>query len=284
VITDNDMLETEILMVNGTPITYFDSGDPRDSEDVIVLVHGTAGSTRSHFGFLFPILAAKQRVVSVDWGSPAHSEAFEVDTFVEQVKAVVEHAIPGRPAVVVGYSLGAVVAAALAAQHPQFVDRLILIAGWMQTDRQQLLRNDVWCALRELTDDSALRTFSTFCAFSGPFLATQTREQIEATMAAIRFDEFGDAQMNLNRRIDIVGLAHDITAPTMVIGCTHDQMVPLRHQKALFGAIENSRFAEVASGHAVVFERPSELTHHIQRFVDSPDEYPAGSILPAHRP
>ena len=83
---------------------------------------------------------------------------------------------------------------------------------------------------------------------------------------------------------DFIEQAHQISAPTLVVGCTHDQMVPIRHQKALFGAIEDSRFAEIATGHAVVFERPSELTHYVQRFIDAPAEHSAGTIIAQPRP
>lgn len=283
-----DLMVPETLEVHGTRIDYYDSRDDRGRDDVLVLVHGTAGSTRAHFGFLFPILAAKQRVVSIDWAPPAHEGPLEVHTLVEQVAQAIEQIVPERRVVLLGYSLGAVVAASLAATHPQLVDRLVLVSGWMKTDLQQLLRNDVWWALREVSrtsgEDHSLREYSTFCAFGGPFLATQTMEAIEPGLAAMRFDDFGDAQMDLNRRIDIIEQAHQISAPTLVVGCTHDQMVPIRHQKALFGAIEDSRFAEIATGHAVVFERPSELTHYVQRFIDAPAEHSAGTIIAQPRP
>lgn len=283
-----DLMVPETLEVHGTRVDYYDSRDDRGREDVLVLVHGTAGSTKAHFGFLFPILAAKQRVVSIDWAPPGHEGPLEVHALVEQVVGAVGQIVPDRRVVLLGYSLGAVVAASAAATHPQLVERLILVAGWMRTDLQQLLRNDVWRALREGAresgEDRALREFSTFCAFGGPFLATQSMEAMEPGLSAMRFDDFGDAQMDLNRRIDIVEQVHTIDAPTLVVGCTHDQMVPIRHQKALFGAIEDSRFAEIATGHAVVFERPSELTHHIQRFMDAPAEHAAGTIIAQPRP
>jgi pimeloyl-ACP methyl ester carboxylesterase len=185
--------------------------------------------------------------------------------------------------VLLGYSLGAVVTAVVAARRPDLVERLILVAGWMKTDLQQILRNDVWQALRA-SGDEAIRAYSTFCAFGGPFLASKSLPDIEPGMEVMAFDAFGDQQMELNRRIDIVTETHGIAAPTLVIGCTHDQMVPIRHQKALFGAIEDARFAEIASGHAVVFERPSELTHHIQRFMDKPKAFAPGTIVPTPQP
>lgn len=283
-----DLLVPDTLEVHGATVTYYDSRDDRGHDDVLVLVHGTGGSTRAHFGFLYPVLAAKQRVIGIDWAAPAHEGPLEVGTLVEQVASAVEQIVPGRRIVLLGYSLGAVVAASLAATHPQLVDRLVLVAGWIKTDLQQILRNDVWWALREAArttgEDRALREYTTFCAFGGPYLASQSMELIEPGLAAIGFDAFGDAQMELNRRIDIVEQAHAITAPTLVVGCTHDQMVPIRHQKALFGAIEDARFAEIATGHAVVFERPSELSHYVQRFMDEPAEHPAGTIIARPRP
>lgn len=287
------MLTHEILIpkhthVNGIDLEYFDSEDDKCRDDIIVLVHGTSGSVQSHFGFLFPILAAKQRVIGVNWTPVGGESELELNDLAAQVSAVISQVAPGRKVILLGYSLGAVVAAVVAAQRVDLVERLILVAGWMRTDMQQLLRNDVWLSLRnsavESGDDAALRAYSIFCAFGGPHLAAQTRDSLEPAMKAMRFEAFGDAQMDLNRRIDITELAHTISVPTLVIGCTHDQMVPVRHQQALFGAIEDSRYAEIPTGHAVVFERPSELTHYVQRFVDEPFEHAAGTIISAARP
>lgn len=273
------------LDVDGTTVTYFDSGDDRGRDEVLVLVHGTGGSTQAHFGFLFPILAAKQRVVAIDWAQPAGLEGpLELRHLARQVEAAIESVLPGRKVVLFGYSLGAVVTASVAARRPDLIDRLILACGWLRTDLQQLLRNDVWHALRRLDDDTALREFNTFCAFGGPYLGARSREEIQPGMDAAAFTAFGDLQMELNRRIDITAEAESIQAPTLVIGCTHDQMVPLRHQKALFGAISDSRLAEIPTGHAVVFERPSELSHHVQRFIDEPSLHAPGTLIPVPTP
>lgn len=266
------------LTVDDTQITYYDSQDTKGHDDVLVLVHGTSGSTASHFGFLFPILSAKQRVVSIDLAEPAHEGTLELEDLVEQVASAITNIVPGQKVVLLGYSLGAVVTAAVAARHPHLVERLVIVAGWMKTDMQQLLRNDIWLDLRR-SGSETIRAYSTFCAFGGPFLSDRTLDDIQPGMDAMTFDAFGDRQMDLNRRIDVVQDTHRIQAPTLVIGCTHDQMVPVRHQKAIFGAIEDSRYVEIPTGHAVVFERPSELCHHIQRFMDAPAEHAAGTVI-----
>lgn len=281
-----DVMIPRTINVNGTEITYYDSEDTRNHpDDVMVLIHGTAGSAASHFGFLYPVLAARQRVIAIDWAPGAEPDRLlELDDLVNQATSTLEELIPGRRVVLVGYSLGAVVSAAIAARRPDLVDRLILVAGWITTDLQQLLRNDVWHALRAAGDEDALRRYSTFCALGGPFLAQRTLADIRPGMDAMSFDAFGDQQMDLNRRIDISAEVEQISAPTLIVSCTHDQMVPTRHQLALFGAIEDSRFVEIPTGHAVVFERPSELSHHIQQFMDQPERYDAGTIIPTPEP
>lgn len=280
-----DVLTPSTVEISGVPITYYDSGDDRGSDEVIVLVHGTGGSTRAHFGFVFPTLAAKQRVVSVDWADPGPAdEPLELEHLVAQVHGVIEHVLPGRRVVLVGYSLGAVVALALAARHPDVVGRLVVASGWLTTDLQQLLRNDVWGALRRQSDDTALREYSVFCAFGGPFLAMRSRADVEPYLAAMAFTPFGDKQMELNRRVDVAAEAERVQAPTLVIGCSHDQMVPLAHQRLILGAVPDARLAVIETGHAVVFERPSELAQHIQAFVSAPESYPVGEIIPASAP
>lgn len=280
-----DLMIPRTLTVNDVEVTYYDSEDTRNHpEDVLVLIHGTSGSTAAHFGFLYPVLAARQRVISIDWAQVDPTRPLEVEDLVEQVTASIRQLLPGQKVVLLGYSLGAVVAARIAADHSELVERLILVSGWMRTDLQQILGNDVWHSLRASGDEQALRAYSTFCAFGGPFLAAKTMADMQPGMEAMVFDEFGDQQMDLNRRIDITAEVETITAPSLVIACAHDQMVPTRHQLALFGAIEDSRFVEIPAGHAVVFERPSELSHHIQQFMDNPDQYDAGTIIPTPKP
>lgn len=281
----DDVFHPRTLTVEGTEVTYYDSQDTKGRDEMLVLVHGTGGSTRAHFGFLYPILAAKQRVVSVDWAEPSGlAGPLELDHLVRQVAAVVGQVRGGQKVVLLGYSLGAVVTAVIAARHPGLVERLILVSGWITTDLQQLLRNDVYRALRALPDETALREYNTFCAFGGPFLAGKTRAEMQPGMDAAQFTAFGDLQMDLNRRIDIRAEAESIRVPTLITGGTHDQMVPLRHQKDLFGAIVDSRLAEIPAGHAVVFERPSELSHHIQVFLDDPARFTAGTAIPVPAP
>ncbi|MGR6919878.1 alpha/beta fold hydrolase [[Actinomadura] parvosata] len=271
------------LHLHDLEVNFFDSAEERGDLPPIVLVHGTGGSTRSHFGFLFPMLAARQRVVAVDLATPQGPPEEGTARMAEQVQAVIEKVLPGRPVTLAGYSLGAVVAATAAGTRPDLVGGLVLMAGWLKTDAQQKLRNDVWRALRQ-SDAEALRRYQAFCAFSAPLLAMLSEGEIEALVSSFRTDDVMAAQMEINRHVDLTEIAPKITCPTLIVAGTDDLMTPFRQSKRLFGAIADARYTEITSGHAMVVERPAELVHLIAAFNADPNEYPAGATLPARRP
>ncbi|MDO6966167.1 alpha/beta fold hydrolase [Rhizobium alvei] len=270
-----------VLSVDGVEVTYFSAGKDHPSRPVLVMVHGTGGTTDSHFGYLLPLLATRQKVVSLNLADPGGR--LELSQLVRQVEAVIRHVGGGSRVALLGYSLGAVVAAATAAAHADLVASLALVAGWMKTDTHQRLRNRVWRTLRN-EGSTAIREYMTFCAFSARFMAEKSLDDMLAAAQMLQLTDFVDRQMDLNTRIDLTAEIASIKATTLVVGCTFDQMVPKHHSKALFGAIEDARYTEIASGHAVVFERAAELFHVVDSFLRQPSRHPAGSLLPALKP
>lgn len=271
------------VFVDGTEVPYFSAGDPQGKAPVLVMVHGSTGSTDSHYGYLFPMLSFRQRVVSIDLRPPAQGGELTLAHLVRQVGAVIDAVGCGQPVALMGYSLGAVVAAAVAAERPSDVRQLLLVAGWIKTDGHQQLRNGIWRQLRRAGSE-AIRHYMLFCAFSAGFVGARTPQELTAIANKITLDGFVDQQMDLNSRIDISEVVSRIRATTLVVGCTQDQMVPRTHSQQLFGAIEDARYTEIDSGHAVVFERPAELLRLIDQFLRNPTAHPAGSLLPAARP
>ncbi|GLW98282.1 alpha/beta hydrolase [Microtetraspora sp. NBRC 16547] len=257
-------------------VRYHDTGRPGDFRSTVLLIHGTGGTTKSHFGTLFPMLAARHRVIGVDLAVP--DGGVEVGDLVNDVVAVLEARAAGEPVALVGYSLGAVVAAAVAADHAPLLSSLTLVAGWMRTDSQQRLRNTVWRKLFE-RDQEALREYMTFTSYGSPFLASRTDAEVRALVDARELAASLPATMDLNRRIDISAEVGRIVTPTLVVGAVDDQMAPIRHSRLLFGAIDDARFAEVATGHAVTVENPAYLFKLVDDFVSAPSAVPPGTVL-----
>lgn len=273
---------TRQIKVNGLSVTYHEAGQANTAHPPIVLVHGSSGSTMGHFGFLFPLLAVRHRVISLDMTMPVKKgEKLELKHLEAQVLAVMNAASPGQPVTLLGFSLGAVVAAHIAARQPTLIQNLVLLAGWAKTDTMMTFFNRTWFALRN-AGVPEINDYTIYAAFGAPFLADKTVEMM--TAGAMPLDDFVDAQMELNARIDITDLVPQITAPTLIISCTHDQMVPVHHGRALFGMIDDARYVEIGTGHASVFERPAEVTRLVDRFAADPQEYPAGATIPAIKP
>jgi pimeloyl-ACP methyl ester carboxylesterase len=271
-----------VVDVDGLEVRWYDSAREPENTSPVVLVHGTGGSTLKHFSFLFPMLAAQQRVVALDFATPDGDPADGPEVFARQVLAVLDEVLPGRQVTLVGYSLGAVVAAVAAAKAPESVSALVLCAGWFKTDTQQRLRNDVWQELRATPD--ALARYQMFCAFSASSLAMFPPAAVEAMLPMFYADDDTAKQMLINRSVDLTDIAPQITSATLIVSGTDDIMTPARQGKRLFGAIPDARYTEVTSGHAMVTERGAELVHLINAFSADPHRHPAGTVLPPRRP
>jgi len=274
------------VYVQGSPVNYYDSGSSEVSSfsrDPIVLVHGTGGNAQLHYGYLFPILELNQRVIALDFSPVPGKDEVTLEDLENQITRVIEHLLPDAPVTLVGYSLGAVAVASVAAKRPDLVRNLVLIAGWMKTDVQQSLRNSVWQDLYQ-SGSKTLPDFTLYCAFSHAFYTMLPPEHLHIMREKIRPTAFDAQQMALNRRIDISDQIGRIRARTLIVGCRQDQMVPLWHSKLLFGAIDDARYQEIDSGHGVVFERPGQLSQMVDQFNENPARFPAGSIVPADHP
>lgn len=274
--------ELHVTTGSGTELEYLDSAEDRGTRRVIVLVHGTGGSATQHFGFLHPILANKQRVVSVSLSDPG-TPTLELDQLVEQVLAVVDAITGDAQITLLGYSLGAVVAARAAALHPDRFASLVLVCGWARSDTQLMMRNRVLRTLIE-EDSAALGDYWAFTAFSRSFLLARSPEELSAIVGRIGFSPFTRKQIALNGRIDIEESLPAIACPTLVVSCSHDIMVPPQHSTFLWAAIADARLASIDSGHAVVAERPAQLCALVQEFAEHPHRYAAGTRVLQHQP
>ncbi len=242
-----------------------------------MFLHGATGEGETHFGHLADRFSDRRKVFLPDFAGSGTSSLpdgpFTLDQLVDEVVGVIDGidagvggSTPPAPIDLVGFSLGAVVAAALAATHAERVRRLVLIAGWVSSDdaRHQFVL-DTW-ARSEHADPELFARLGPILAFSPPFLSGLGRDGIEQMLSAGLPPATG-RQIDVGRRIDIRRHLPDITAPTLVVGCTHDGLVPVEHARALHGAIAGSRYAELDSGHAVMFEKPDELTQLLRSFL-----------------
>ena len=277
----NDQAVEKTIVVDGVDVRYRTSG-PVNDRLPLVLVHGTAGSIDSHFGFLFPMMAFRQRVIGINLAEPP-SDSIEIEQFVAQIRAVIEAEVPDGSVTLLGYSMGAPIAIKTAHVLGEKVAGLILVAGYMKTDTHQKLRGHIWLSLYK-EGNPLVKNFMSFTAFSPFHMKSRSLDDMLAGTAKMIISPFLVKQVELNGRMDVLAECEELQTRTLVVALSEDFSCPKHHSKAMFGAIVNSSYTEIATGHAVVHERPAELYYHVNRFCKDPDLYPIGKIVPAPKP
>lgn len=130
----SEATSSKVARVNGIELAYqvFGTGSP------LVLLHGGFGSVEM-FGPNVDLLAAGRRVIGVDLQShgrsPAADRPMQFERMADDIAALIKHLKLDRTAVM-GFSLGGAVALRAAIQHPDLVERLVLVStafkrgGW----------------------------------------------------------------------------------------------------------------------------------------------------------
>ena len=263
-------------------LTFHEVGQ-RSAFPTIILIHGTGGNTDKHFSYIFPMLGIHQRVLSIDLHTPNKAD-LKVTDFSQQVEALIQHAVAKDEIItVVGYSLGAVIAAQVAASLKQRVARLILLAGWAKTSSVQQLRTVIWQQL--FTEQSAaLPHFVNYCLYSDDYLSARSEQQVLDLARFVKPSQDAAKQRELNYRIDITSILPEIRAETLIVACREDRMVPVAQAKLLFASISNSRYIEISSGHALYVEAPAEVVQLVNQFSQHPEQYPVNQKIQPYMP
>ncbi|WP_269495062.1 alpha/beta fold hydrolase [Castellaniella sp. S9] len=259
----------QFVEVQGTRVSYEVDGEGPG----LVLVAGTGGNLQSNWGHLVAPLAAGRKVVRPDYSGSGETTDPPGDLSVEllaaQVVAAAE-AAGAAPFDLVGFSLGACVSAYIAAEHPDLVRSVTLLAGFPTgRDARLGLQSELWLDLIR-HDPHGFAKMILLTGFSPAFLAGMERDVMNQWLDAIIVSNRWEGiarQIQLDGRLDIRPQLPRIKAPTLVIGCTQDYMVPKAHAKALADAVPGARYAELDCGHLAPFERAEEFLGMVLGFV-----------------
>ncbi|MGP4029265.1 alpha/beta fold hydrolase [Actinomadura sp. 3N407] len=243
----------------------------------LVLVHGAGGDAAKVFGGAVPHFADSRTVIrpnlsgsgqTTDDGGP-----LSIERLAGQVVAAAKSAADG-PVDLLGFSMGACVAAAVAATNPELVHRLILMGGTTHTtDPRDRFNFAFWQDL--LTADFALfERFALLQGFSPAMLDTFGHDGLAASLGA-EWPPGLRRQVALATGLDIRDLLPMIQAPTLVIGFGGDQMLPIKNARELHEAIPGSDFVEIPDwGHMDFLVRPDLIVPQVHRFLGSETSHP----------
>ncbi|MFI0349955.1 alpha/beta fold hydrolase [Actinomadura sp. 9N407] len=236
----------------------------------LTLVHSVGGDAEKVFGNVVDHFAGTRTVIRPNFSGSGQTEDDGADLSVDLIADQITAAIRDGPVDLLGFSLGAVAAAAVAAAHPELVRRLVLVGGWAHSisprDRYYF---QTWRKLL-VTDRELLKRFAALTGFSAGALDRFGHDGLAQSLADAWPPAGIGRQIDLCGRADIRPLLPAITAPTLVVGFAADAMSPIEGSRQLHRANHGSRLVEVpGEGHMDWFAGPSGLVKLTHDFLDS---------------
>ncbi|MFF5497292.1 alpha/beta fold hydrolase [Streptomyces aquilus] len=255
------------LEVDGAALTYDDEG-PRDGEGVpLVFVHGWTAD-RHRWDHQLAHFAQQRRVVRLDLRGHGDSSGAGVRTIAEladDVLALLDHLAVER-CVLVGHSMGGMIAQTVTLAHPERVERLVLVnsIGRMTYSRGRGLLMGV----------STLVPFKLFVAanIQRAFAPGYPRDEIRAYVKASA-NTPREVVMTLYgamRAFDVLDRVGEIRVPTLMVHGYHDIQLPVRQMLRMAKAYPDAEVRIIDAGHELPVEKPEELTRTLDRFVSVP--------------
>lgn len=244
----------------------------------LILLHGWG----MHAGLFAPLaaqLAQTHRAIAIDLPGHGESAGFEqfadldrvVDYLVQQLLPVFESG-----ATLLGWSLGGLLAQAIAMAYPEYISKLVLVCS---TPRF-ILADDWSCAIRpavlenfaaDLQRDDA-STLSRFLALQ--FLGSSNqkarlREARSLLLARPRAQRSAlTGGLSLLQHADLRSRLGRIHCSTLIINAEHDTLVPAAAGRYLAEQVSDGRCVIVrGAGHAPFLSHPGVVMQFLDRFL-----------------
>ncbi|KOV64165.1 alpha/beta fold hydrolase [Streptomyces sp. MMG1121] len=250
--------------VAGAVLTYDDEG-LRDAREVpVVFVHGWTAN-RHRWDHQTAHFSARRRVIRLDLRGHGESTGAGVRTIAEladDVLALLDH-LEAERFVLVGHSMGGMIAQTIALARPERVERMVLVGsiGRMTYSRGRGLLMAV----------STLVPFRLFVAANvqRAFAPGHPREEIRAHIRAAAGipREVVMTLYGAMRAFDVLDRADEIRTPTLMVHGYHDVQLPVRQMLRMAKAYPDAVVRILDAGHELPVERPAELTAALDRFL-----------------
>jgi len=256
-----------MAVINGLEIWHEVQGDGQP----IVFVHGL-GATSNIWHAQRVLLSKQYRVITYDRSGAGRSEkasdAYSIDGWTDELAGLLNHLnVPS--AVVVGHSLGSMVAQRFAGKYPAWTQALILAGGESELDPS---------AKRILTERARTIESQGLISVVGPWLdgvlSAATRESNPGLAGLLRemflaYDARTYALHCLALRDGAVRNDHpNIVCPTLLTVGDQDLVTPLSWQRQMAAGIANSRIRVIPNtAHMTMLECPAVFNSVVMDFL-----------------
>ncbi|NLU73288.1 alpha/beta hydrolase [Streptomyces sp. HNM0575] len=242
-------------------------GSVRGDGPGLLLVHGGGATAQTTWGPLLPVLSRDFRVVAPDYS--AGGEAKDLDGLVDRHVRTADRAGLDRFGVT-GHSFGSAVALRMATRHPDRVAGLVLTAGFARAAASTRLKVEVWRGLA-LGNRELLPWFLMSVMLGDRYLESLSAEQREgmAELIGLTVPSGTVEQIELILSTDLRRELALVSAPTLVVATTADQLVPASMSGELAAGIPGARLSELHCGHHPTLEDPAGWIRLIKDFLGS---------------
>lgn len=226
------------------------------AEPALLLVHGFTDTSRS-FSLLAPHLAGR-RLIMPDLrghGASQVGRGFGIADFADDIAGLILHLRLNTP-VVVGHSLGSMVAIALAARHNDLIGGLVVLAGTLKPDfaRDHPLVAGVQALRDPISPADPFYDWWHACrpGVPQPFLAGLAKDAsaMPAALWRVILEEIC--------RADLTSVAQAVRTRTLIIAGAYDPLFGEAHQQMLSRCLAGaSRVRAEACGHNPHWEAPA---------------------------
>ena len=250
------------------------SGAEREASDAptFILLHGYSDSWRSYQ----PLVAALSpaiRVIAISLrghgDSTKPAEGYAIADFAGDLPALMDQRGVAR-ATIVGHSMGSMVAARFALDHPERVQSLVLLGALATLKGNPAIEGEFAAdiaALSEPLSFAFVREFqeSTLARPVAPaFLAGIVSESLKVPARVWQ------GALNAMLEEDLGPALSGIQVPTLVLWGSADGLCDRKSQEAIVGALPRARLTAMpGAGHAPHWEEPQRVAAAIETFLAS---------------
>lgn len=279
-------LEEKTLAVDGLTVNYLEDG--HDNGRTILLIHGGMGDARLCWGAVMPLLAQEDfRVLAPDlpgFGKSHLLPVMRIDALLHWLKSFLD-TLGLEQAVVIGNSLGGLIARLFTAANPQLVPAVVLLDGGGVPEIPPMLR-----VIERIPVLSNL--------LLGQFVASMTDPDNLRKMIYVQdvlTSDFMAGTRSANKsfarlmRMLVAGAlpeARNPIVPTLILWGANDTFTPLADGEAVRDSIPGSTLTEITDcGHMPQLETPDVFVWQISNFLQKlsrpqRSNLPGAGVLP----
>lgn len=267
---------------------------PRKSTETVLLIHGLAGSSKT-WDAVMPLLAERFDVIAPDLLGHGESAKplgdYSLGAFASGLRDFLA-VLDVRRVTIVGHSFGGGVAMQLAYQHPQLLDRLVLVgSGGLGREVSWMLRLlslpgfeyvmplgfpkpavDIGTHVGRFLGRHGIRNkrFGEMWRSYASLAGAPDRTAFVRTMRGVI--EPGGQTINASDRLYLAA-----RVPTLLVWGDRDAIIPVDHAREAHARIENSRLEIMEGlGHFPHVEDPERFVAVLTDFLDTTEPGPIG--------